>query len=150
MTEEKKDDLIITRPQAISSMRKGTEMTATVAGWFVWAVLCRPLILVVLWFLGVEIFYEHMIRLKGIFSLADSVIIYYVVVLAFYLIIRGWNSYNAWKFKGKDRRVKNVSVSDADLERLFKLQPRTLKKIRSCKDVTIDVQSDDRLIFKET
>lgn len=151
MTDEKKeDDLIISRPQAVSSMRKGTEMTATVVGWFIWAVLCRPLVLLILWVLGVEIFYEHMIRLKGIFSLADSVLLYYVVVVVFYLIIRGWSSYNLWKFRGKERRVRNPDVSSRDLEQFFKLPPQTVEKIQRWRDVTIDFQGSDELLFKET
>jgi len=150
MEDQKKEDLIISRPQSVSSMRKGTEMTATVVGWFIWAVLCRPLVLLILWVLGVEIFYEHMIRLKGIFSLADSVLLYYVIVVVFYLIIRGWSSYNQWKFRGKDRRVRNPAVSSQDLEQFFKLPPKTVKKVQAWKDITVDFQTNDQLLLKET
>ena len=148
--EEKKDDLIILRPKAISAMRKGTEMTATAVGWIIWAVLCRPLILAVLWYLGFKNFYEHMIRLKGIFGLGDLIFVYFTVVFVLYLVIRGWNSYNAWKFQGKERRVRSSSVSEQDLERLFNLPPQTIEQAQAWKGITIDFQSDDRVFLTET
>lgn len=150
MTDPNKEDLIITRPQNVSPMRKGTEMTATVVGWFIWAVLCRPLVLLILWVLGVEIFIEHMIRLKGIFSLADSLLLYFFVGVVFYLIIRGWSSYNQWKFRGKERRLRNQYVSSTDMDRYFNLPPRTVEKAQTWKDVTIDFPGGDQLLLKQT
>ena len=150
MADPNEEDLIISRPQAVSSVRKGTEMTVTVVGWFVWAVLCRPLALLVLWILGVEIFIEHMIRLKGIFSLADSLLLYFFVGVVLYLIIRGWSSYNQWKFRGKDRRLRSPYVSTADLERYFKLPQHTLERAQSWKDVTFEFPGGEQLHLKET
>ncbi len=150
MIYEEKYNLIIFRPQALSAIRKGTEMTATVTGWLIWAALCQPIFSILLWFFGFKTFYENMIHLKGISGLADSVFVYAIVVLAFYVIIRSWNFYNIWKFRGKERRVINSSVSFQDLERFFKLPPQTVKKIQMWKDITIDFRSGDRLLFKET
>jgi poly-beta-1,6-N-acetyl-D-glucosamine biosynthesis protein PgaD len=150
MVDERKDDLIISRPRALSTMRKGTEMTVTAVGWIIWAVLCRPLLLAFLWFLGFKNFYEHMIRLKGMLGLADLAFIYFTVVFALYLLIRGWNSYNAWKFKGRERRVRNPSVSAQDLERLFNLPAQTVEKAQTWKGMTVDFEKGDALLLKES
>ena len=150
MTDKEKDDLIISRPQALSTIRKGTEFTATAAGWFIWALLCRPLFLAILWFLGVKIFYEHMIRLGGVSSLPHAGHVYFIVLLIFYIVTRGWSSYNGWKFRGKERRVRNPSISAGELEHFFKLSPQTIGKAQSWKNITIDFQSGDQLVLNET
>src|SRR5271154_7383806 len=106
-SKNNEDNLIIYHPHALNPLRKGVELGVTVVGWFIWAILCRPLLLAFLWFLGFELFYEHMIRLGGYKALLSFAFIYFGSIFLMYLLIRGWNFYNSKKFKGKDRR-KNV------------------------------------------
>src|ERR1017187_4981193 len=103
-TKNNDEDLIIYHPHALNPLRRGVEWSVTAIGWFIWAVLCRPLLLAFLWFLGFEIFYEHMIRLGGIKALVSFAFIYFGSLFVMYLFIRGWNYYNARKFRKKNKR----------------------------------------------
>ena len=143
------DELIIDRPQAMNRLRKNTEFSMTVLGWMIWAILCRPLFFAILWFLGFEIFYEHMIRLGGIKALAGFAHIYFAALLVMYLLVRGWNVYNAGKFRNKERRKSVKDVTAEDLERFFKFMPQTIDKARHWKNIVVSLQGQNQLIIQE-
>ncbi|MEI7998474.1 MAG: poly-beta-1,6-N-acetyl-D-glucosamine biosynthesis protein PgaD [Candidatus Omnitrophota bacterium] len=144
-----KEDLIINHPYALNPFRKGVELTLTTIGWIIWAVLCRPLLLAFMWFLSVEIFYEHMIRLGGIFALADFIIIYLGCLFVLYLFIRGWNFYNSRRFRGKDRRKSVKEVSSNDLESYFKFASHVIEKARNWKNISVSFKDDNQVFLKE-
>ncbi len=148
--QKEQDRLIIDRPEALSPMRKGMELTVTAIGWFIWAVLCRPLLLVFLWFVGFQIFYEHMIRLGGFSALIDFGFIYMGAIFALYLIIRGWNFYNAKKFKNKERRKSDKLVTAQDLENFFEMPPHSVDNAREWKNVTVTFAENHQIILAQT
>jgi biofilm PGA synthesis protein PgaD len=143
------DDLIIYHPHALHPLRKGVEMTVTVIGWFIWAVLCRPLFLAFLWFLGFEIFYEHMIRLGGIKALIDFAYLYLGTIFAMYVLIRSWNFYNARKFRNKNKRKNVKDVTAADLEDYFKFAPDTIEKAQGWKNTVVGFSGLNQILIKE-
>ncbi len=138
--KDNKDDLIISRPENLSQGRKGVEAWITAAGWVLWAFLCRPVFLGILWFLGFEVFYEHMIRLKGIQGLADYTVIYAVVIFVLYILIRGWNAYNSRKFRGKNRRIRSALVTAKEMGRFFDLPIGTVEAVQAAGNVAVDIE----------
>ena len=92
--EQESQALIINRPEAMSSVRKNSELTIMTVSWFVWFFLCRPLIILFLWFAGYKFLYEHMIRLGGYKGLISFWKIYLSVIFTIFLMINGWNVYN--------------------------------------------------------
>lgn len=133
-----KKSIIIDRPEALSSFRRGTEWSITTLGWMLWFFLCRPLILVFLWFIGVEIFYEHMLRLGGLKGLKDIWGIYLFIILVIFFIVRGWNVYNYFKFRKKDRRQQAKPVIPPELEDYFRMEPATAATIQTWPNVAVD------------
>ncbi|MBF0503819.1 MAG: poly-beta-1,6-N-acetyl-D-glucosamine biosynthesis protein PgaD [Candidatus Omnitrophica bacterium] len=144
------EDLIIYHPHALNPLRRGMEWGMIAIGWFIWAVLCRPLLLALLWFLGFEIFYEHMIRLGGIKALAGFSFIYVGTVFVMYLFIRGWNFYNAKKFKNKNRRKNVRDVSVRDLENYFKFTPGVIQQAQGWKNVAVSFYEKSQILLKES
>ena len=142
------DDLIIYHPHALHPLRKGVELSITAIGWFIWAVLCRPLFLTILWFLGFEIFYEHMIRLGGIKALVNFAFIYFTSVFVMYLFVRGWNYYNARKFRKKNKRKNVKNVTTADLEHYFRFSPHTIEKAQGWKNIVVGFQAKNQISLK--
>jgi len=51
-----------------------------------------------------EIFYEHMIHLGGLKGIKEIWGIYLFIILVIFLVVRGWNVYNYFKFRKTDRR----------------------------------------------
>jgi len=143
------EDLIIYHPHALHPLRRGVEMGITAVGWFIWAVLCRPLVLAFMWFLGFEIFYEHMIRLGGIKALAAFAFIYFGTIFGMYLFIRGWNYYNATKFRKKNKRRSVTDVSAADLEAYFKFQEHAVEKAQQWKYIVVSFQAGHQISIRK-
>lgn len=148
-SQKKQDEMIIYHPHALNPLRKGVELSVTVIGWFIWAVLCRPLMLAFLWFLGFEIFYEHMIRLGGIVALADFAFIYFTSVFTMYLFIRGWNYYNARKFRKKNKRKSVKDVTADDLEQFFKFTPQTIENAQGWKNIVVSFQAKHQISIRQ-
>jgi biofilm PGA synthesis protein PgaD len=146
---DEQEDLIIYHPHALNPFRKGVELTITAIGWFIWGILCRPLMLTFMWFLGFEIFYEHMIRLHGIAALVDFVFVYLTCIFIMYLSIRSWNYYNAKRFKGKDRRKSVNNVSTKDLEEYFKFSAGAIQQTQSWKNVVVSFKEDNQIFLKD-
>jgi len=120
MTKEQREKIktyIINRPQAMRPVRHGFEFAATALGWVIWCFALRPIAVFILWVCGVKIFYMQMIYLKGYKTLQEHSFFYGGIIVGFYLLMRGWNLYNYFRFHNKERRkgVREISVSDQDL-----------------------------------
>ena len=148
--KDRDEDLIIYHPHALNPLRKGVELSLTVIGWFIWAVLCRPLLLAYLWFLGFEIFYEHMIRLGGIKAIVGFSFIYFGTVFVMYLFIRGWNFYNAKKFRKRNQRKNVKNVSTDDLENYFRFSPRTIEQAQGWKNIVVSFQAKHQFSLRKS
>jgi len=134
----KKQPIIIDRPEALNPFRRGTEWSITTIGWIIWFFLCRPLILVFLWFIGMEIFYEHMIHLGGLQGLKEIWGIYLFVILIIFLVVRGWNVYNYFKFRKKDRRQQAPAVTAAEMEHYLKFEAGGVAAVQTWSNMAID------------
>ena len=140
--EKAQKRIIINRPEALGYFRRGTEWSLTTVGWIIWFFLCRPFMLIFLWFLGVQIFYEHMVRLSGLRGLREFFGAYLGVILLIFLILRVWNIYNYSKFRGKDRRQKAIDTSVPELEKFFKLDPGAINTLYNWSQIAIDFAPD--------
>ena len=137
-TQTIRQPVIIDRPEALSPLRQGTEWSITTLGWIIWFFLCRPLVLVFLWFIGMEIFYEHMLRLGGLKGLKEIWGIYLFIILIIFLTVRGWNVYNYFKFRRKDRRQQSPAVTQSELEDYLKFEAGGVATIQNWSNVVID------------
>ena len=103
-----------------------------------------------IWFLGFEIFYEHMIRLGGITALVGFSYIYFTTVFCMYLLVRGWNFYNVKKFRHKDRRKHVVDVSTDDLDRHFGFISHTIERTQAWKNIVVYFHEKGEILIKDT
>ena len=142
--EDKKEEfsLIIERPEAITGLRHGAEVSIITIGWLVWFVILRPLLLILLWYIGVRAFSRHMLYLKGWQTLEERSIIYILVVLGIYLVVRGWNVYNFRRFGKRNHRTDVRNVTEAELGRFFSLPAGSVEKIQSWNEVSVFFHKD--------
>jgi len=141
------EDLIINRPEAMTSLRQRTEISVTTVGWVIWFMVCRPLFILFLWIIGFRFFVEHMIDLGGLGGLLDMWIIYASIIFTIYVSVRGWNIYNKIVYGKKNRRVSMPPVTPQDLESFFKIGQGTVARLQSSGQIKVDFKPDNKLII---
>ena len=142
------DKLIIHRPELLSRFRRRTEWGLTTLGWLVWLVLCRPLLVVVLWCLGVQQMYRQMVALGGFAAVIVFFEAYIFVILAVGVLLRGWNAYNQWRFRGNERRQAVADVTSRELERTFQLPTGGIEWLRQGRTGAITFEAGGALTFE--
>ncbi|ACV26594.1 poly-beta-1,6-N-acetyl-D-glucosamine biosynthesis protein PgaD [Kangiella koreensis] len=138
-------NLIIDKPEALKTHHKITYLSVTFIFWAITFYLWQPLISLIAWYFGFELFYNHMIELGGYKEFADILLIYLQVIVLLGAIFLAWAKINERRFRGKNRR-KLVSVAtDSDVASYFKVEGKLLKEMMEKKVLSLDI-SDDRVI----
>ncbi len=130
--------LIINRPEALDPARRAIEWGVTSMGWVIWIFLVRPLLLVFLWVLGIRIFTHQMITLHGFTGILEKWQLYLGIILAIYIIIRGWNIYNYVRFSKINRRRTVRDVTVEELAEFFEMPIHRIKDINQWEDISIE------------
>jgi biofilm PGA synthesis protein PgaD len=131
--------LIISRPELQSPQQKYFFSLLTLAFWLIWFYLWLPLVSLVAWMMGFEFFYEHMIRLNGVFGLLDVIGWYGLVVAISALGLLLWSAYNLSRFQGRDKRKHSAVVTVAQLAESFCIEETAARLCQEEKRVTIDI-----------
>jgi len=147
--KRKLDSLIINRPEALNATRRRIEFSLTTIGWAVWIFLCRPLLLIILWFLGFRFFFRHMVDLGGLVGLHELKLFYISGVIVIIFLIRGWNFYNKVRYGKKTRRKAVRGVSDRRLEEYFKLPLGGAQKLQNMSEIKINFNKDHQLTIND-
>ena len=142
------DKMIIHRPELLSRFRRRTEWGLTTLGWLVWIVLCRPLMVIVLWCLGVQQMYRQMVALGGFSAVILFFEAYIFIILGVGALLRGWSAYNQWRFRGKERRQAVAEVTPSELERTFRLPAGGGEWLQQGRTVAITFEARNALVFE--
>lgn len=143
------DTLIINRPEALKKTRRRIEFSLTTIGWVVWIFLCRPLLLVVLWYLGFRFFFRHMVDLGGLAGLQELKYLYLSVIILIVFFVRGWNFYNKVRYGKKKRRKFAPPVSEKRLEEHFKLPQGSAGQLQGMNVINVEFLEDHQLRINE-
>jgi biofilm PGA synthesis protein PgaD len=147
--KRKLNDLIINRPEAMKTTRRRIEFSLTTIGWAVWLFLCRPLLMILLWFVSFRIFFRHMIDLGGLAGLQELKIIYISVIIFIVFMVRGWSFYNKVRFGKKTRRKFVRGVSEKRLEEYFRLPDGSARQLRNMKIMDVEFFPQHQLHIKD-
>ena len=128
--------IIIDRPKLVTKTRQFTEMSIAIACWILWFFLLRPLIILLVWFLGYMFAYRHMIELGGIENVRFFA--YQVVVLlGIFSAIYTWNRYNVLRFRGRERRKFTGDATDKGMGDFFCVSKEEVEQLKNCRNVAI-------------
>ena len=148
--KRKLDSLIINRPEALKTSRRRIEFSLTTMGWAVWIFLCRPVLIIMLWFLSFRVFFRHMVDLGGLAGLREMKIFYISIIILIIFSVRGWNFYNKVRY-GKKRRRKFVrGVSDKRLEDYFKLPQGSAHQLQGMNEVNVDFLEGHKILIRRS
>ncbi|AUD78760.1 poly-beta-1,6-N-acetyl-D-glucosamine biosynthesis protein PgaD [Kangiella profundi] len=138
-------DLIIDKPHSLKTHHKVTYLSVTFIFWAIIFYLWQPLISLVAWYFGFELFYDHMIELGGYKEFANILLIYLQVIVLLGVVFLAWAKINELRFRGKSRRKLVAVVTDSDIASYFRVEERQLKECMEQKTLSLDI-SDDRVI----
>lgn len=137
-------DLIIDTPGLQELKRRYGYGLATLVMWIVWLYLWLPLVSLLAWIAGVELFYEHMIKLGGYQGLLAQLHWYIMAVIGISVLWVYWVEFNRRRFQGRDRRNRVAQVSNLyDEATFFDVEPEQILEARRAR--TIHVHFIDQL-----
>ncbi len=96
-------------------LQRAAEFTITTLFWLAWLYLIMPLVSLLLWMLGVELFVEVMITRGGYQALLEELVHYGLVILGILAVTLIWVNWNLRHYGGHNKRIlqpQPVSVEE--------------------------------------
>src|SRR6056300_934320 len=107
--------LIINRPSLQSSQQRIIYPILTFLFWLLWIYIWLPLVSLIAWGFGVQLYYDEMILNHGLEALMNMAGIYAMVVLLIGTMLISWAVYNLKRFRNKERRSAIEKLSNEKL-----------------------------------
>jgi biofilm PGA synthesis protein PgaD len=113
------DNLIIDAGHQLTLLQRLLSMTFTTLLWLFWVYLWMPLISLVGWYFGFQLFYDEMVLHEGWYSLVKLLLIYALIVAVLGGLLILWARINYLRFSRKERRRPVPNLSPATQARDF-------------------------------
>ena len=139
------DELIINKKDSLRAHHKVTYFSVTFIFWVFILYLWQPLISLIAWYFGFQLFYEHMIELGGYQAFIDSLKLDFQIIAAICITLIVWGKVNQCRFRGKCRRTGGRKVRQDEVAEYFKVEPSSLHEMMKLKNITLQI-SDDKVI----
>ncbi|ACL71237.1 hypothetical protein Tgr7_0134 [Thioalkalivibrio sulfidiphilus HL-EbGr7] len=117
-------------------------------GWAIWTYLFTPLIALIGWFLGFELFQRHI--LDDPMGTLRAIQTYAIIIVSAAVIFVAWAGYNWFRYHGKQRRHAPAAVGTEELARHFGIARDDARKIAREPIVTVHFDDDARIIKVQT
>ena len=111
--------LIIDRPSLQSSSQRMIYPIITFAFWLLWIYIWLPLVSLIAWGFGVQLFYDEMILESGLEAFIEIAGTYGVVIILLGTSLITWALYNWRRFRNKERRSGSFSLAHKELAEHF-------------------------------
>ena len=138
---------IIDRPDLQSFQQKYGQSLITVMFWVLFFFFMRPLIGIVGWFFGVQLFTDIMI-VQGGYQALFNLLIWYVGVIAMMgLVLESWSLYNLYRYgRNEKRKQQPQPVKTEEMAAFFQVDPAWLAECQAAKRLTLEHDGFGRLI----
>jgi biofilm PGA synthesis protein PgaD len=136
--------IVINRPELQSPLQRVTTRGITLVFWVIWIYLWLPLISLVAWWVGIQLFREHMLDNDGYQALFNDMHQYALTITFIAVALIGWARYNLLRFRDKDNRKASKHVDLADQAQYLKIEAQQLCQWQTAKRLVIhhDKQGD--------
>jgi len=129
---------IIYRPDLQPRPQRLLFSSLTALAWLIWLYLFLPLLSLLAWWFGVDLFAKFILRPEDTAHLFTLLRYFGVVIIATVIII-AWSTYNLKRFGGLDRRKMTPPVSDADLCARFNIPQELLENLRTGRNLVLEL-----------
>lgn len=142
--------IIINRPELQSPLQRVTTRGITLVFWIVWIYLWLPLISLVAWWVGIQLFREHMLDNNGYQALFSDMHQYALTIALIAVVLIGWARYNLLRFRDKGTRKTSKHVDLATQAQHFKLEAQQLRDWQAAKRLVIHHDGQGNITDVET
>jgi biofilm PGA synthesis protein PgaD len=137
------------RPREQTRLQRATEFTLTTLFWLAWLYLIMPLVSLLLWIVGVQLFVDEMISRGGLQALIEELLRYGLVVLGMLVVTLLWVSWNLRHYGGHNKRTHQPqSVSLSEIAADSGLSLAEITKVRKTKRLLISFDDSDRPVIR--
>lgn len=144
--------LLIDRPDLQSTQQRAVFGILTLIMWAIWFYLWLPLLTLIGWYLGLELFADYILNL-GEHEQWKSLLWYGVMIVLAGISLFLWSQYNLSRFSGLERRTAARRVENSALCERFNIGSDVLtlmqhgKTLRICLDQAGAIKRVDELSF---
>ena len=130
--------LIINRPELQSPRQRLIYPIITFIFWVLWVYIWLPLISLIAWGFGVQLFYDEMILQNGLEAIIELASTYGLVIFILGLSLISWALYNWGRFNKKERRSGARELSTEDQASYFHLNAQELAIWKESKHLVVN------------
>lgn len=130
MSGRRETDIFINAPALRGPHRRAGDQLLTLIMWAIYAYLWLPLISLLAWFIGIDLFYQEMVVNGGFEAFVELSTWYLIVIVLIVFMVGGWSASNYFRFHDKNRRQAQPQVSDPEIAAWFSLDEEKLGGIR--------------------
>jgi biofilm PGA synthesis protein PgaD len=138
------------RRQTQPGLQRAAEITITTLFWLAWLYLIMPLVSLLLWMLGVELFVEVMITRGGYQALLEELVNYGLVILGMLTVTLLWVNWNLRRYGRHNKRtLQPQSVSIKELAAHSGLSRTEVSGMQTARQLLITFDDCDRLVLRK-
>jgi len=130
-------ELIISQPSLQTLRQRFASSILTFLFWAFWIYLWLPLVSLLAWLFGIDLFYEQLIVQSSYNDLIHIASWYLFVILMITVSLISWSVYNLFRFRNKDRRRHTVQVGLSEIAAHFSVDDQQLAHWHDAKRIVI-------------
>jgi biofilm PGA synthesis protein PgaD len=132
-----------------SGLQRAAEFTLTTLFWMAWLYLIMPLVSLLLWMVGIQLFVEEMITRGGLQALIEELLQYGLVVLGMLVATLLWVNWNLRHYGGHNKRTHQPQpVSLDEIVTDTGLSLAEIIEIRKTRSLLITFDTSDRPVIR--
>ena len=133
------NSLVIDMPSLQTIRQRYASTFITFIFWIFWFYLWIPLISLVAWIMGIDLFYDRMIVMGGFDTFVGRLHIYILIIIIMGALTIIWGIYNMQRFRGKERRTHAYPVDVSMTANYFIVNPVDLAEWQQTKNMVIHI-----------
>lgn len=137
---------IIEKPSLQSSRQKYGYTFLTLLFWFFWLYLWQPLISLVAWLFGFNIFYNHLLNIFKVSEFIQVISLYFLIIFLIGIVFLSWAKYNNFKYKGKKRRGLVHKVSLENIAKGYRISNKQVMHAKLSRKIILNFDRHGNII----
>jgi biofilm PGA synthesis protein PgaD len=130
-------------------LQRAAEFTLTTLFWLAWLYLIMPLVSLLLWMLGVELFMEVMITRGGYQALLEELVHYSLVILGMLAVTLIWVNWNLRHYGRHNKRtLQPQPVSIRELAVHSGLSTRKITAMQTARQLLVTFDASDHPVLR--
>lgn len=138
---------IINRPDLQTFQQKYGQRLVTILFWILFFFFMRPLIGMVGWFFGLQLFTDIMLVQGGYHALVQLLGWYVAIICVMGVLLKCWSLYNLMRYGRHEKRIHQPNpLTVEEQAKLFQVDTDHLRKWHRARRVTLEHDENGRLI----